>query len=106
MSFLDVVKGCTVVLAGLHEQQLNGQKGVVLGRCNDTGRWAVQVGARRLAVKDGNLAVVTKSLEGVCRNKMKLCRYGSNCWRPGCHFTHPCERDRAKQMAFFLVILG
>ena len=52
-----IVAGCKVMLSGLKDEKLNGQTGTTLEFCDDTRRWAVLLGTRRLAVKAENLVL-------------------------------------------------
>ena len=90
---MPIQKGSAVVLVGLQETKLNGVQGIVVKHCSDSKRWAVQIGERCIAVKAQNL-VVAKELQ-----RSKMCRYGERCWRPDCHFSHPCEESRANKWA-------
>ena len=78
---------------------LNGIVGTLGRFCSKTRRWAVDLsskGCRKvksenlLPLHNGNDADITPKKS--C--KVKLCRFGNACWRPGCHFSHPDEEGR------------
>jgi len=78
---------------------LNGIVGKLGRFCSKSRRWAVDLsskGCRKvksenlLPLHNGNDADITPKKS--C--KVKLCRFGNACWRPGCHFSHPDEEGR------------
>ena len=76
---------------GLEDKELNGKQGKVGKFDQTTGRYAVFIGARNLAVKPANLEALKSSV----RKALKLCRFGMSCWRPDCCFVHENENERA-----------
>ena len=89
-------RGSSVMLKSLRDESLNGHVGKILGFNADSERYSVAVAGRQLAVKKANLCPWADIAESH-RNSKRMYRYGDECWRPDCAFSHCDEHARASK---------
>ena len=104
--------GSKVWISGLSSAaHLNGAQGKLLAFDSNSGCWEVETksdGFKKikpanilpLSASDcfSNASSSPRSLGQRCK-KNRLCRFGTSCWRPNCHFAHEDNAGRCKQFA-------